>query len=138
MKEIVINTCFGGFGLSAKARRYLAKLKGKELWFYRYNYRTKKYVRSDLDDDYADAYTKNFGKKVAEDEIDNAYRFNERKIARDDPDLIKTVEELEEEANGTSASLAIVGIPDDVDWEIEEYDGRERVSERHRTWGCLW
>jgi hypothetical protein len=55
-------------------------------------------------------------------------------IARDDPLLIQIVEEMGEKADGTFASLRIVEIPDDVDWYIEEYDGREWVSERHRTW----
>lgn len=25
-------------------------------------------------------------------------------------------------------------VPDDVQWQIEEYDGREWVAETHRTW----
>ena len=27
-----------------------------------------------------------------------------------------------------------VEIPDDVEWQIEEYDGTEHISEKHRTW----
>lgn len=53
---------------------------------------------------------------------------------RDDPIVIGVVEELGAEANGAYASLEVVEIPDDVDWEIEEYDGSEWVSEAHRTW----
>lgn len=30
--------------------------------------------------------------------------------------------------------LILEDIPDDVEWEIEEYDGLEWVSEKHRTW----
>ena len=30
--------------------------------------------------------------------------------------------------------LKVVEIPDGVDWEIEEYDGEEWVSEKHRVW----
>ena len=30
--------------------------------------------------------------------------------------------------------LGIVEIPDGVEWEIEEYDGDEWVSEKHRKW----
>jgi len=30
--------------------------------------------------------------------------------------------------------LAIVEIPDDVEYTIEEYDGNEHVAEAHRTW----
>jgi len=44
------------------------------------------------------------------------------------------VEELGEKANGQCADLKIVEIPDDVEYEIEEYDGVEWVAENHRTW----
>ena len=56
-------------------------------------------------------------------------------IKRDDPNLIEVIEELGPMAYGDCAELKIVEIPDDVEWEIEEYDGIEWVSEAHRTWG---
>jgi hypothetical protein len=49
--------------------------------------------------------------------------------------LIQVVEELGEKASGRFADLKVVEIPDDVEWQIDEYDGLEWVSERHRTWG---
>jgi hypothetical protein len=55
-------------------------------------------------------------------------------ISRDDPYLIQIVREMGQDANGSYSSLKIVEIPADVDWEIGEYDGREWVAERHRTW----
>jgi hypothetical protein len=55
-------------------------------------------------------------------------------IERDDPYLVKIVREMGADANGRFASLKIVEIPSDVDWEIGEYDGREWVAEKHRTW----
>jgi hypothetical protein len=60
--------------------------------------------------------------------------FYDRDLARDDPDLVAVVEELGNQANGRHAELKVVDIPDDVNWCIEEYDGREWVAERHRTW----
>lgn len=57
-----------------------------------------------------------------------------RNIARDHPLLIQVIEELGPKANGSYAELSIVEIPDDVEWQIEEYDGNEHVSECHRTW----
>jgi hypothetical protein len=57
-----------------------------------------------------------------------------RDIARDDPTLIQIVEDMGTKADGTFASLKVVEVPDDVNWYIEEYDGREWVAERHRTW----
>lgn len=55
-------------------------------------------------------------------------------IARNEPCLIATVEQLGESADGYYAKLKIVEIPDDVEWKIEEYDGLEWVAEVHRTW----
>lgn len=55
-------------------------------------------------------------------------------IARNDPKLVECVEKLGEEANGTYAELKVVEIPDDVNWEIGEYDGLEWVEEVHRKW----
>ena len=53
---------------------------------------------------------------------------------RDDPVLIQVVEELGDAASGRYSSLKIVEIPDDIKWQIEEYDGMEHVAEEHRTW----
>ncbi len=57
-----------------------------------------------------------------------------RDIARDDPTLIQIVEDMGTKADGTFAALKVVEVPDDVNWYVEEYDGREWVAERHRTW----
>lgn len=54
---------------------------------------------------------------------------------RDDPILIGIIEEYGEKiCSGAHCKLKIVEIPDDVDFVIEEYDGLEWVSEKHRTW----
>jgi len=50
---------------------------------------------------------------------------------RTDPKLIEYLENTPKEKH---RELKIVEIPDDVDWDIEEYDGKEWVSENHRTW----
>lgn len=55
-------------------------------------------------------------------------------IPRDDPYLVQIVREMGTKANGSYATLKIIEIPGDVDWEIGEYDGREWVAEKHRTW----
>jgi hypothetical protein len=55
-------------------------------------------------------------------------------ITRDDPALVKTVLELGEAANARYARLKVVTIPDDVEWQIDEYDGNEWIAETHRTW----
>ena len=91
--KIVINKCYGGFGLSRKAMLRYAEIKG-------------------------------FSEQTIYD----------RDIDRTDPALIQVVEELGLGAAGSAADLAIVNIPDDVEWHIEEYDGNEWVAESHRTW----
>ena len=37
-------------------------------------------------------------------------------------------------ANDDFAKLKIIKIPNNVKWQIEEYDGSEWVAEKHRTW----
>ena len=60
--------------------------------------------------------------------------WHDRNVARDDPYLVKIVQDLKESANGRYAELKIVEVPADVEWTIDEYDGREWVAEKHRTW----
>jgi len=61
--------------------------------------------------------------------------FYDRDIPRDDPALIQVVQEMGDAVNNYTSDLKIVEIPDDVEWQIEEYDGNEWVAEKHRTWG---
>lgn len=49
-------------------------------------------------------------------------------------ELIECVEQLGKEANGRSADLKVVEIPDDIEYSIEDYDGSEHIAESHRTW----
>jgi len=138
--KIVVNKCYGGFSLSLKGQKRLAELEGKELYFYKqtkYNFQNgiDEYIKiKDLNERSLFIYpiTKDLGNKI--NEIPNDCWFNSRDEERDNPLLIQVVEELGEEANGDCARLQIVEIPDDVEWEIEEYDGMEWVSEKHRTW----
>lgn len=88
--KIVINKCYGGFGLSKEAYKHLGLV-----W----------------------------------DGCGHKYINN-----RTNPKLVKCVETLGCIANGSSAELKVVEIPDDVEWEINEYDGVEWISEKHRTW----
>jgi hypothetical protein len=53
---------------------------------------------------------------------------------RTDAKLVECVETLGEKADGRFAELKVVEIPDDVEWEIDEYDGLETIHEVHRVW----
>lgn len=55
-------------------------------------------------------------------------------IPRNDYNLISVIEELGHKSWGKFSELKIVEIPDDVEWEIAEYDGVEWVAEKHRKW----
>ena len=91
--KVVINSCFGGFGLSDAA---LDEYKS----------------RSDITDP-------------------DFYYYD---IPRDCPVLVAMVEEQGIAINGAFSDLKVVEIPDGINWYIEEYDGREHIAERHRTW----
>lgn len=116
--KVVINRCFGGFGLSDAAFEKLLTRKGiafecvKEDSIFASNY----YEAGHLND---------------EDHSINQYDFFDQ---RSDADLVAVVEEMGKEANGWAADLEIVDIPDDVKWHIHEYDGIESVHEDHRVW----
>lgn len=55
-------------------------------------------------------------------------------IKRNDTALVKTVLDLGKKANGRFASLQVIEIPDDVKYEIDDYDGMETIHEVHRSW----
>jgi L-arabinose isomerase len=54
---------------------------------------------------------------------------------RSNPELVKAVEKLGKAASGDFAELYVVEMPDDVIYEIDDYDGAEIVREEHRVWG---
>ena len=115
--KVVINKCYGGFGLSDDAVERYAELKGINL------------VKVQEE--------KSFGATWYIDGIqDDEHYFSSYSIGDDraDPILVQVVEEMGDAADGWAAELVIVDIPDDVDWYIEEYDGNEHVAEAHRTW----
>lgn len=55
-------------------------------------------------------------------------------IPRDDHHLIAVIEHLGVKANGAYSDLAVIEIPDGVEWEIKSNDHHEWVAEKHRTW----
>ncbi len=110
--KVVINSDYGGFSLSDKAIRDYAQRKGITLVEKEDTYGNIFYVNSEADENY----------------------FSCREIPRNDITLVAVVEALKGEANGFCASLKVIDIPDDVEWEIDEYDGNEWVAEKHRRW----
>lgn len=105
--KVVINSCYGGFGLSKDAILWLAE-------------RGNKLAIEELKEG-------NNGFGIY------GYDFSNDEM-RNNEDLIHVVEFLGDDVNSNYSKLKIVEIPDDVEWTIEEYDGNEWVAEKHRTW----
>ena len=142
--KIVINECYGGFGLSKEACQRYFDLKGQQVWIEE----DKRFSALDmftvwlvspeerLEIKEGEAYH-----KMSRDErTDYNWKYSQQiwyqgdNLTRNDPILVQVVEEMGDKAWGRYAKLAIVEIPDDVQWIIEENDGMEWVAEKHRTW----
>ena len=106
MKKIVINNCYGGFGLSQEALIELQK----------------------SDSRLVDKFESSIGI------LEEGDLYPSDELKRDNLKLVKIVEQLGSRANDEHAELKIVEIPDNVEYIIEEYDGSEWVAEAHRTW----
>lgn len=144
--KIAINRCFGGFGLSDAAyeklieygipvRKYMEQERGED-GLYKPQPLNDGEVIFDReltppgDGSFSDIYHKYKGKTRTTQRYWDCWTDS----ARSHPLVLRVIEELGEAANGPCASLAIVEIPDGVDYEISEYDGREHIAEKHRTW----
>lgn len=134
--KVVINSCYGRFGLSPLAVAEYLKRKGKCCYFYDDGF-SGKYKRIDIDRAVENRIftttVKDVGKNPTWKDIE-PYRFYYGYIERTDKDLIAVIEELGEKADGNCAKLSIVEIPDGIEWEISEYDGIETVEEKHGKW----
>lgn len=115
VRYIVINGTYGGFGLSRAAELAYLHRTGTP------------YTLHDREDR---AATIQQGQRI---KVGKSW-WNSQALERDDPVLVDIVREMGTAANGEHANLAIVKIPADVKWQIEDYDGREWVAEKHRTW----
>jgi len=119
--KIAINTCYGGFGISNKAFEKLLDRKGIA-----FDKVDNEENRTFLGASYFEA-----GHAGDNDYYLSDYQFCED---RTDPDLIAVIEEMTKDVDGFASDIKIVEIPDDVEWQIDEYDGIEWVAEKHRTW----
>lgn len=144
MTQIVINKCHGGFGLSDKAVLKYMELAGRAV----YPDATDSSImgstywlipdgpeRVRIDSVISAAWsTMTLEERYAATAKWDEQVFCPRTIARDDPMLVQVVLELGDEAGSWACVPSVVHIPDEVEWDIEEYDGMEWVAEKHRTW----
>lgn len=130
--KVVINTCYGGFGLSPEATRaligcpHIQLMDPKEYYGGRDGWE-KDFAKAQNREEGLFGVTLHDGKVV----IDNHSHGDE---ARNCPALVRVVESMGKKANGFCADLKVVNIPDGMAFEISEYDGREHVAESHQTW----
>lgn len=119
--KVVINKCFGGFGLSDAVHEKLIELGVPHYnnWDELPKDESPYVITSDRPDDLFGKYYSNF--------ID----YDKRSY----PLLIQAIEIVGiENASAGLAKLRIVEIPDDVKFEIDDYDGIESIHEIHRSW----
>jgi hypothetical protein len=139
--KVVINKCFGGYGLSHKAVMRYFEIKGitvypeqdEGYWKFWTYWLVKPEDRVESKEDKA-FYSMSIEDRRAYNAAHSAQTVSPREIERNDPVLVQVVEELGDKANGNYAELKVVEIPDDVEYFIEEYDGLEHIAEVHRTW----
>lgn len=155
--KVVINRCYGGFSLSALAVKRLAELQGKACHFFKVPFGPEKRQWEPMSIEKCDGrfpiwtafsipnpqevlggfdwHSATQDERVKHNELYSSLSLDSRPDDRGDPLLVQVVEELGEASYGGYANLKVVEIPDDVDYEIDEYDGMEHVAEKHRTWG---
>jgi hypothetical protein len=138
--KIVLNGCYGGFGLSYEAMVVYWHARCRDLYFYRdisaYDDYTKvhKYERISLADIQRSRNTwTGFIYCTTEDQGEYLDHFpedvvNDRDIERTDPILISVIETMgSEAASGRFAKLYIEEIPNGTQYKIDEYDGIEEL-----------
>ena len=114
MAKVVINTCYGGFGLSQAAYELLVEYGIPLVEEADYNYNKSERVIGKTGDRHYPYYSNWF------------------KLHRDDNLLVRVVEELGKEANGPSAELKVVDI--NLTYYISDNDGIESVKAENNTW----
>lgn len=145
--KVAINECFGGFGLSNAAyekliewgvpvRAYVKQERDPDTLLYKPQPLNEGEVIFDREltpptgDMLNDLYWKYKGKSS----VMQRYWDSWTRDARTHPLILRVIEELGDAANGPHADLKIVEIPDGIEWEIDDYEGTESVSEKHRVW----
>ena len=137
MPKVVVNSCWGGFGISKAGMLRYAELKDITLYpepsqFGMMTYYTVPAEQRVLSPEQWQAATTE--QRMANNDAYSKQTIHCSDIPRDDPALVQVVEELGNDAADRHAELRIAAVPDDVKWTIEEYDGKEWVAEVHRTW----
>lgn len=117
--KVVLNKCYGGFGLSLVALKRYQELKGKPCYFGKWGKRNK-VVPAPIEE--ANQWIGAF----EDEELTKPVRYYD--FDRSDPILVQVVEELGKKASGECSKLVVEEVYFDVpvvNSFIEEYDGYE-------------
>jgi hypothetical protein len=139
--KVVINQCYGGFGLSHEAVMRYFEIKGitvypeqgEDYWKFWTYWTVKPEDRIEVKEG-EEFHKLSMEERRAYNKAHSEQTVYGREIERNDPALIQVVEELGKKSWNECAELAVVEIPDGIEWYIHEYDGMEHVAEHHRTW----
>ena len=133
--KVVINRCYGGFGISDTAFERYLDLKGITWYKGESECGFSDYYNVPVEE-YEALYELCKAKPVGPGRFAevNGLCISQYDIERTDPILVQVVEELGEESWAFAAELKVVEVPDDIQWEIDEYDGMESVREVSRSW----
>ncbi len=128
--KVVVNNCYGKFGLSPKAKEKYWDLKGKQVFFYVRERGTSKARKASADANplLVEALFKDYGPLVNLAEVPLEEFARSETIERHDPALVQVVEEMGKAADGWRAQLTVMEIPDGVDYIILDYNGKESVA----------
>ena len=136
--KVILNKCYGGFGISKAGYELYAKKKGIEIFAYKLECVNGKpiYRKTDTGSSiFTITFTKDFGDYIdLSDDNSEKYCLLLRDNHREDPVLIEVVEELGERANSPFSKLVIVDIPDGMEYEIDDYDGVETLHQKVKKW----
>ncbi len=133
MHKIVINSCFGGYGLSPLAISKICKRKNIPCYIYvESDSDSNEYIKvsptsKELNGHWWRVLNKDFGNVVNFEDISDEEEYVFEDLPRHDKDLVAVVEELGDKANGYCADLKVVEINSNL-YRIDAYDGAESVE----------
>lgn len=142
--KVVVNKCYGGFGISVQALKELVKRKAACVESFTpkkyYGGKNEKYKAGK---DWEQNWNKDFARyenighgfmadknrqyNVYKDGLIYSLKDRYENSLRTDKDLVDVVEKMGVKAHGHLSSLSVIEIPDGIDWELAEYDGMESI-----------